>query len=321
MGKNDIKRQTIFETFSNNLKLVRRIDGVGEKTEEIKGDYICPICSEGFNDKDLNQNTTNPLTLEDVPPKSLGGKQIALTCEKCNNGLGEKIDWHLAERLKELEFKDKKPFSQLTGKFTIDKMDLTVNGKIVYNEKGETQNHYSKKNNNPKTLDIFLSNTKRGTKIHFDPKPSRVDPKKIQIGLLKNAYLLMFEKFGYSFILNAQFDRIREQLRNPTQDIYPLNCWFQGPFPKEHLGVSFITEKGLESIFVLFELKTKKTNRIFAVILPLIDNDIEHIINELSNRFEKENSLTVKMAKYHDDYLKDEDSIKLLVNWMRGIKH
>jgi len=51
--------------------------------------YICPICGNLF-DKESVENKT--LTIDHVPPKSIGGKPLVLTCESCNNDLGSKLD-------------------------------------------------------------------------------------------------------------------------------------------------------------------------------------------------------------------------------------
>jgi hypothetical protein len=39
-----------------------------------------------------------PLSLEDVPPRSVGGKPIALTCKGCNNAAGPVIDIAMKRR-------------------------------------------------------------------------------------------------------------------------------------------------------------------------------------------------------------------------------
>ena len=52
--------------------------------------YCCPICG-GFKSID-------ELTLEHVPPKSMGGKEIILTCKACNNEAGSNIDLNIANQ-------------------------------------------------------------------------------------------------------------------------------------------------------------------------------------------------------------------------------
>ncbi|WP_431242102.1 hypothetical protein ACQ9BO_19505 [Flavobacterium sp. P21] len=178
------------------------------------------------------------------------------------------------------------------------------------------------KNNNPATLEeyIKLINGKGIKKPYWRPTPTRVDPKKLQIAIIKNAYILMFERFGYAFLFDKEYDRIREQLLNPESDIYPLKCWFQGPFPEERIGVPFITEKNLESIFVLFKLTTKLRKRIFGVVLPLSGAKIEKTILELNNRFVDQQQFAVNMMSFTDDYLTNLESVNLLLKYMEKQK-
>lgn len=316
MSKGEKKRELLYDKFSKNISFLKE-NGIISPDQ---GDYICPICLDKFTKDDLNQEKDNPLSLEDSPPKSLGGSQIVLTCERCNNGMGKDIDWHLTERLNEMDFHDRISGAEMKGKFTLS--DITVNGKIIVEENGTTKVHLSKKTNKPETLDeyIKLIEGKGIKKPYWKPNPTRVDSKKLQIAIIKNAYLLMFEKFGYAFLFDKEYDRVREQLLNPESDIYPLNCWFQGPFPEERIGVPFITEKNLESIFVIFKLSTKLSKRLFGVVLPLSGSKIEKTILELNNRFENEKEFAVDMASYNDDYLTNLESVNMLLKFMEKRK-
>lgn len=319
MSKGDNKREFLFDKFSENLLFLKE-NGILPKEIEIdKGDYICPICLDKFTKEHLNQELENPLSLEDAPPKSLGGSQIVLTCERCNNGMGRDIDWHLTERLKEMDFHNRISGAEMKGKFTLN---VTVNGKIVVEDNGVTKAHLSEKNNNPEVLEKYINIIKgKGTKEQYwEPNPTRVDSKKLQIALIKNAYLLMFERFGYAFLFDKEYDRIREQLLNPEADIYPLDCWFHGPFPEERIGVPFITEKNIESIFALFKLSTKLSKRIFGVVLPLSGSKIERTISELKNRFEKQKEFSVEMMSFTDNYLTSLESVNLLIKYMNKRK-
>lgn len=51
---------------------------------EVPG-YVCPICLRGFEALD-------GLSEEHVPPESLGGSVLCLTCRECNSGAGHGID-------------------------------------------------------------------------------------------------------------------------------------------------------------------------------------------------------------------------------------
>lgn len=316
MSRGDKKREQLFQRYSENLFFLKENKVLPDTLEIEEGDYVCPICLDIFTKEDLDQKTENPLSLEDAPPKSLGGSQIVLTCQDCNNGMGRDIDWHLTERLRELDFREQVPGAESEGRFVLD---ISVNGKIVVEADGTTKAHLSKTNNHPETLEryIALISGENRPEPRWFPRPSRVNAKKLQIAILKNAYLLMFEKFGYAFLFDSEYDRIREQLLQPEADIYPLNCWFQGPFPEEHIGVPFITEKKMESIFVLFRLSTKLKERLFGAVLPLSSSKIEKTIAELSRRFETEKEFTVEMSSFTDNYLNDIESIHLLLEYMK----
>jgi hypothetical protein len=60
---------------------------------ELENPYICPLCRKPFPREALANRT---LTFEDAPPKSYGGKPIALTCKPCNNAFGSSVDASLA---------------------------------------------------------------------------------------------------------------------------------------------------------------------------------------------------------------------------------
>jgi len=63
--------------------------------------YYCPICQLGYCEASA---ITGELTLEDVPPKSIGGKPILLTCRKCNSSAGHIIDAAIANKNKLVDF-------------------------------------------------------------------------------------------------------------------------------------------------------------------------------------------------------------------------
>jgi hypothetical protein len=56
---------------------------------EIENPYICPLCERPFPRTAIADGT---LTFEDAPPKSYGGKPVALSCKGCNNTHGSSLD-------------------------------------------------------------------------------------------------------------------------------------------------------------------------------------------------------------------------------------
>src|SRR5882724_8834404 len=99
MSEGEIKREGIFKFYSDHLQLLAK-ENLADKIYLEKRVYICPVCLSEFSSVNMDDN---PLTLEDAPPKSLGGTANVLTCKRCNNTAGHKIDFHLTEKLRELD--------------------------------------------------------------------------------------------------------------------------------------------------------------------------------------------------------------------------
>jgi len=184
---------------------------------------------------------------------------------------------------------------------------------------GEIQVFHTKRNNNPQKLEEHIVSTPKGSAVQILFKKSKVEPAKIQLALLKTGYLLMFAKYGYAFILDPIYDRVRKQLLKPNTISYPLDFWFNAPFPKEVIGVPFVTEPGLESILSTFTLKTEFSERMFSAIIPLTAKPIETIIRELRRRFAAENSFTASLDLMNGaNYLSDIGAIKKMLDWIHS---
>lgn len=133
---------------------------------------------------------------------------------------------------------------------------------------------------------------------------------------------MTFSKYGYSFILNPSYDRIRQQLLNPDNRIYPSEFWFQAPFPKEIYGVPFIMEENLEAILPIFSLKSKSSERPFATIIPLTSKPIEETILELKNRFKESSKFNIALDSMgpNVNYLTDLEAITNMITWIESKK-
>lgn len=319
MTDGEKKRKSIFDKYSENLLFLK---GENIIDIELKYDktYICPICLDQFSEIALDQTIENPLSLEDAPPKSLGGKAKILTCKKCNNTCGHEIDKHLTERMQELDYHKFKTNTEFTAKFEVN--GNTVQGKISIDEYGTMTAYHMDKNNNPIKLQDYIKNAKKDTIINLQIDKKQVNPINLQIALLKTGYLLTFEKYGYSLILDNSYDRIRQQLRNPLEIIYPLDFWFQAPLPKEVYGVPFIIENGLEAICPIFPLKTSASERVFVTIIPLTTKPIEEVISKLKDRFKVQKTLLVTFDPMNGgiDYLTDLEAIIKMKTLINNIK-
>lgn len=311
MSKGEDRRKKIFNKYVKNRNLL--IDNkllVGQKDI-----YVCPICKQFYKSIDGD----NPLTLEDAPPKSLGGKADVLTCKNCNNTCGHNIDFHLTERLRELDNASFLPNTETKVKISVG--EDVFNGTIKIDKKGKMSMFHSKKNNHPIKLEEKMVGLKGGDIVDLEFLKTRVIPEKLEYALLKTAYLLAFKKFGNSLIFDDCFDVIRQQLLNPEERLYPDNFWLTPPYPQEMEGVYFVCDKGFECLFVLFNLNTGYSIRKFGVFLPCPINDITLVINRLRERFEKEKTFSLTMYPLEQDdtkYLDDIKNIAAMFEWIEN---
>jgi len=314
------KRQKIFQAYSDNLTMLIEHGLIPDVRKKEKKPYMCPICLNEFSEEDLDVNQNQYLTLEDAPPKSLGGKSNVLTCKKCNNTCGSEIDSHLANRIKELD--QTKFFRNSEARTKVEKDGLVVNGILKVDADGTMQMFHSKENNNPEVLDEFIKRITANTKITMFFTPLKVNDSRLQIALLKTAYLLMFEKYGYALLFDKEYDRLRQQLLNPDQEIYTLDFWFLGPFPEDLTKiVPFVKENNLGSIMPFFLLKTNKSRYIFSAILPINSRPVEEIIAGFRARFDETSALSLEMHRFNEDmdFLNNPEHAKQLINFVRTL--
>ena len=95
-----------------------------------------------------------------------------------------------------------------------------------------------------------------------------------------------------------------------------MNCF-------QKFVIYFVCDKGLESLFVLFNLDTGISLRKFGVFLPCPVNDISVVIERLSKKFETEKTFTLDMYPWEQDdnkYLENIDNIKGILGWIEARK-
>ena len=316
MGRSAERRKRVFNKFSthlNEMKKEGKVEGIELKYDNT---YICPVCLNQFSESDLTADSKNMLTLEDSPPDSLGGKKVALTCRDCNNRCGHDLDYHLQEAILELDAREHLPHSSRKATITLD--GVPIQGEVRVTETS-MEITFSEKNNNPSVVKEHLKKVVPDKIATVEPKPSRVDPLKFDVALLKSAFILAFAKFGYNLFLNPCYDIVREQLKNPEKRIYPEGFWTKQRFAKEHEGVHFILDEGFQAIFVILPVVTKSTTRRFGVALPLPNVSIESVATKLKEQ-EAGFGLTIDpMGGREVDYLTNKEAIDKMNDWIKKI--
>lgn len=280
-----IKKEKIFKLFSQNLEWVKEHPSIRFEPDFNHG-YICPLCFDTFFEKDLDTNLENFLTLEDIPPKSLGGKPLALTCKKCNSRSGHELDIHLLNNLLETDSKQFLPHSRTKATFELN--GNKVNGVLEVDAKGGLTLDLQTQGSNPDQAKTFMSDLIPPRTIHnpvfhphkmfdngfktptFQMKLSKIsNERRAEIALLRVAYLIAYSTLGNGFLINGGLHKVREQLLNPDKEILSKVFWLKYDFPKEMEGVNIITlPKELRCFLVIFSLRTKSSSRQFGIVLP-----------------------------------------------------
>lgn len=272
ISKNKIKRDRIFDVYSRNFDWVKEHPNIRFEPD-ISGLYICPLCMNVFDKSCTSAESLTPLTLEDIPPKSLGGKPLVLTCKTCNSKAGHDLDIHVLNVLKEEALQNLSPNSG--GKVVIEKDSKKMNGTIKIDENRLAHLDLRPEISNPsdtkyivnKVINRRFKNVKTEELTVIFKKNGNL--RRSEVGLLRLAYLLAFAKFGYGFIVNLNLPKIREQIQNPDKDILKQVFCIKTNFGDNYLGTNIIhSPKELFGFLVVFKLKSQSFNRNFGVILP-----------------------------------------------------
>lgn len=206
--------------------------------------YLCPICGKGYSEESA---VTGELTLEDVPPRNMGGRGLLLTCEKCNSKAGHKIDYHIKSQL-HLQGLAKTLMGQSGGKKTSgnilindERFPITVQRKDEY-----TEIKLIKKANDPikvnKLKDFMVALSANGSwdGLEFNiNKTVKLDYRLLKIAFLKSGFLLVTAMLGYRYAFDKRLAVVREQISNPAKDLLGTFFWIEPgkdqPFPKRRI--------------------------------------------------------------------------------------
>jgi hypothetical protein len=176
--------------------------------------YVCPICLQIYTEEALKQRF---LTREHIPPQSLGGRRLALTCKPCNNDGGHEADNHARRE------------ANLIGFFRGNVSDIkghlkTASGRMpVRLSAGEggvqmfgVPKAASQASRDAVTGD-FAGATGEGKWEGFEFKLEfeTFSPDRAAASWLRSAYLAFFATLGYRFILRPELDAVRERIKNP----------------------------------------------------------------------------------------------------------
>ena len=178
----------------------------------LEGFYVCPLCLRAFGEEALRL-----LTREHVPPRSVGGHRLVLTCRECNSAGGHETDSHArkeadlfdfaAGRLKEI----KAGLRTTSGQVPI-RLSAAPGGvlAIIVPKAASTTAQATVESD-------FGGSVGEGNwegftfKVVFAP----FSTKRAAASWLRSAYLAFFAALGYRFILRPELDDVRAKIKDP----------------------------------------------------------------------------------------------------------
>lgn len=306
MNRNQSRRLDLFTQYNANLRLMANHPHFQISKRALTG-ILCPICME-FYDSSALEVEPPQLTLDHIPPSSSGGKNkdAVLVCARCNNEAGAKLDHHLADFLQQKDVLEFVPGSHIDAKFSVGPAKHLVGTLKVTGERELSLNAHEKRIN-PATLHLLDSHikSKRGIEpINFQIKLREHEKQKLDVGLLRIAYLIYFRWLGYSALLHPNLDPVRRQILDPTGD-HLINRWNVTGLNRDGdgtEGIDFVVAPlDLRCVLIRFSLKTALTSRAHLIALPSHlspGSDIYQAIDDIQG---KDGGLSMKSV-----YLKRE---------------
>lgn len=265
------KKSGIFDYYSKDLLSVlsQWKMKISRPDDQDATTYLCPISFKFF---EKNSLTKEELTLEHVPPESLGGKGIILTAKEINSRHGTAIDKRLLQHIETRYFLKNAgtlPIYFSSEKHGVKGLKLDL---FVDSNKNGIRFLAPKRNINVlERMGIFKDWD--GLKMKFSGK-GFLHPDKS--AMLKIAYLLAFHQLGYQLILgpkqivNVPFKKIADYLAGNSEFDIPIVGLRDelAPISKGTLGI-VISPVEYQCLVVNFSIGIKgKSLYNYCVFLP-----------------------------------------------------
>jgi hypothetical protein len=166
--------------------------------------YPCPVCLSPFT---IDALVDGRLSSEHVPPESLGGRELVLTCKCCNNSAGAKLDADAA--VKELVLSAMAGTREHRERVKATVGDFSVNAE-VHLSGGSYSLVVPQHVNKPGTADELKTVARAGSSITVQYR--RFSELGAKISWFRAAYLALFAAAGYAFALDPAMEIVRRQI-------------------------------------------------------------------------------------------------------------
>ena len=282
------KRDYILELYTKQIETIPFVSSEGVEFHMADA-YICPLCLHAY----AIGNTE--LTLEHVPPESVGGKPILITCKACNSNLGADIDVYLMNELEIVH--NLNHLDTIPQKTKLAFNGVEINAQTTFSKTDGFTFMISPDNNNPIEFKGFMTEAKNAKKGYEIKVVANITNRKrdydlANIALLKSAYLMAFHELGYMYVLNANTSIIRDQIQNPKKNVIG-NAFIidiqNGVIENLPDGVYYAQLNNIGCVIVIMELRLRQSEikHRKVIVLPHPKDSHGQIYSELFQRIGK----------------------------------
>ncbi len=197
--------------------------------------YVCPQCLRAFPEAALE----GWLTQEHVPPDSVGGRKIVLTCQPCNHTAGHEIDSHMRREADILDFFGKRltevsaTLRTQTGKLPV-RLSADNGGYLMFGVPEAAR---------PSESEAVMGDFNRAS-IEDGWKDFRINvqfrsfsPARAEASWLRTAYLGFFAALGYRFLIRREMQIVRQRIADPNTAAFTFRIIQPHPAPEPVLTV------------------------------------------------------------------------------------
>lgn len=280
--------------------------------------YICPLCLknwilvEAVNGVSMNVD----FSPDHYPPKSVAERLVfsVLTCKDCNSTAGTIYDHSLKSFMQASAFKKRIPNATVSVISQISKVQGRYPGRLNVDANGELEISLKpfEKLHAP-FLDQFIERSKAKLDWQIELTIKTVDEKLLGKALLKAAYLLCFEAWGYEFVFSDNGNRIRQVLNGKLE--YPVNLsqWIDDHIKfdqgtKVPLGLCYIQHPLECRTFIANFVLTDKDTQCRAMASVLLPNPTSagwEDLNRVQNLFLSNSQLQIHIEHVREFFLND----------------
>ena len=155
-----------------------------------------------------------------------------------------------------------------------------------------------------------------GDEFEFEGKKIKYNADCGIAAMLKNAYILLFERIGYPILASAHYDILRNYINDPYNNFLPRPLCRIEPSSPINYGVYLFQRDRVKGFVVVYSVIKNTTEKVF-VFLPALTTSFAQTAGVLRDA-ENSRAIITRQLPSTADYLSDMDKAKALIHWAKS---